>query len=1290
MTVKQFGRKLLKITGVFLGILLLLLIGFHFWFKAHAKEIIEDLVASKSNGRIKLKIKKLHFGYFSRRIELDNAVFYNTDTNTANTFYRFSIDKMKIEARAILPIVFKKQLLIDSINLINPHIEVTKLRDDDVPDSVQKKNLSVPAAMGKIYRSIQDALQVLEVKRFQIEEGTFVLTDKTEPAQRPVRISHLFFHIDNLHVDTTQLSGHENVFFSENIVLHSYNQNIIFPDDRHRLSFSQFRINLRKQQVEFDSCTIAATRKDSSATAFHVFFDKLLLTSIDFDTLYRHDVIHADSVYCINPQFGLTVEVEKKKSSDRPRPKLEDIIQQLTGDLLINQVIVNNGSLNLNLIKNGQPNTFSSNHNNFEMSGLSIDREAKRPITVKNFAMAIRHSENFLNDSLYSIRFDSIHLNNARIVLSNFVFRKFYHGSVLNSFSMPRFQLTGLSWDDLLFDQKLSAEEATLYDPQIVYNTSPDKVQKAKRVDLFQSLAGINNIMDLQRFNVLNGKINLNTSSGVNLDLDHANMFVESQSLLSSRKISELKRSVGYLDFDKGFIRVKGITAEMNEVSYDGAKESLHAAKVIFSGEKNDLDGYANNVNLNKLIIDDSSRSIHITGIHWSDAHLKMQLPPPATREGERGKKYSILLEDIQTTNTGVDIAAGERTVTGLLQSFTADRFRFIPGRRPEVLNLFIKGRELKMEDKFATLRLGSLQLVNRAPSYATALNYVSKRNNDTISLQLDAIHFNPDLPAILNDHYALQDVVIDKPVLLMRSVKKEIGDTAGNKPLFVDINSLLIRQPVIDIRQYAPKGVTSIAWNTQSIPENSLFLEGLKMQRLSTTQLTLDKLATDICDFHFTAFNGKAYNTQNGKIKTSLRGITMNKTPGNTWDWGGTITSAEASRFVMDSVGRKRGKLEIDSAFLTEFVISAAGIKNRQALINANTTFQLNALNGAYQDASIGLHWYNAGFNRLSRMFTLDSIRYSPTLSRDSFMVRQTRQIDYLNARSGAIIIGPLDIERYAKDSTVHAGRVVIQDAVMTDYKDKRLPYVEGLVKPLPARMVKNIPMRLAVDTLLINNGRIEYTEMSVLTGRAGIVPVTRLTAKIFPIRNFDLHPGDSLRIHANGYLLDTMWMRLRVNESYTDSLEGFKFTFRMKPAALKQLNSILVPLASAKILSGTLDTMSMRAVGREYLAFGEMKMYYHNLRIRILKGGDEKKRSFFNNLLNFLANTFVVKNKNTSHTTAVFFIRDRNRSAINYLIKIAMSGINSSVGVKSSRKFIRKYRREVNMHNLPPIDLE
>lgn len=379
-----------------------------------------------------------------------------------------------------------------------------------------------------------------------------------------------------------------------------------------------------------------------------------------------------------------------------------------------------------------------------------------------------------------------------------------------------------------------------------------------------------------------------------------------------------------------------------------------------------------------------------------------------------------------------------------------------------------------------------------------------------------------------------------------------------------------------------------------------------------------------------------------------------------------------------------------MNSVSLNNLNISSSSIKDFQQLAAVNSMFQIKKFTGNYTTGGTNLQWYNAGFSRNSNTFSLDSFSLAPALSIDSFLLKQSYQADYITVKSGAVAIGPVDIDTYIKDKTLDIDALKIDRFHFTDYKDKQLPFNSGIVKPLPVNMIKKINQPLSVDTVLLTNSAVQYTEVNEKTRQAGTVPVTRMTVTLLNIRNHKIKPGDSLTIKAVGYVLDTVWTRLRVKESYTDSLGGFLMTLRMKPGDLTVLNSALIPMASVKLLSGQLDTLDMRAVGREYLSLGEMKMFYNNLKVQLLKDGDENKKTFMTKLVSFLANTFVIRSNNRSRIGNVFFIRNRDRSAINYLIKIAFSGMTSSAGAKSNKKMMRRYKKELEKRSLPPIDFE
>ena len=1283
MTTKRLGIKILKITGISLAILMLLLVGFHFWFKAHALHLLEDMVSSKSKGKVKLKIEKLRFNYFTRKIDLEKAIFYNTDTVGGSTAYRFSVEKMQLQVKAFLPLVLKKEVLIDSLTLLHPTIEVTRLRAIE-KDTTIKKDVSIPEELGKVYSSIQDALKVLHVKRFQIDDGIFTLINKIDPSQLPLTVSNIHFHIDNLQVDTARLTGNENLLFSENVVLRSTNQNIVFPDGRHSLSFSQFRINLKNRVVEFDSCTIAATRGDSASASFKVFFDALLLTNIDFDTLYKTEVIKADSVYCINPKFSLEVDISKKKGIKKPPPKLENIIQQLTGNLQLGFVVVSNADFNIKTVKDGVPSSFTFSNNNFEMQGLSVDQDAPKAIIVRSFAMAIRNYENFIKDSSYSVKFDSVLFKDDRITLSNFLFNKLKNGKILNTFSVPQFNLVGLSWDDLVFDNKLRADQAIMFNPYISYTFTPGSDKKRGKQNIFQSLGVVNEYMDLQQLDIINGDIDLKLKNNLRVKLNDATLSVQSQSLLESKKMAGIKNSLTQLKFEEGTIHAGNMDIELHDIVYQGTSGQFGASSINVKNKDNDLLIDLHDVTVKKLLVDEASGNVDAEGIRWIKADVKIN-----SLVGKKGKpRSSIKLNDVQGSNTSISGLFGGKAVSTILSNVYFTRLENKPGGTLQLDGLDITGKQLQVKGSTIDLTVDEYDITDNNKSTFRRVAYKANNGNLDAGIFIPALTVTPHIQPLLNGDIALDAIQMTKPVINLSITEKNTVSEKKNGGLpKMDISELHMVQPKINFTQVSNKGTLSLNWQGDKNTSNFLHANNLHTNSGTTSVGSIKFYLTDLI---FSNPVGRSINTGDGKVSAQINNIKVEQEENLPLQWAANVSTFDVLDFRFDSLGKSKANLLLNSGSLKNLNISSTNILDLQHLVGTNSAFQVSRLTGLYSTTATNFKWSNASFNRSNNIFTLDSFSLIPALSKDSFLTTQKFQTDYITIQSGAIRLGPVDLETFVKNKSLYVKRAAIDKLIFTDYKDKQLPMNPGIIKPLAVKMLKKVPYKIAVDTVLVTDANVIYTEVSEKTKLAGTIPLTRMNVKLTAVKNFNIKPTDSLGIVATGYLMDTAWVRLRVKESYTDTLGSFLMTMVVKPFDLRILNPVLIPLASAKVESGFLDTISMRAIGREYLSWGEMQMFYHDLKIRILKNGDEKKKGILNGLINFLANSFVIKNKNTSRTGNIFFIRQRDKSAINYLIKIAMSGMASSVGAKNNKKMLRRYKNELKERNLPPIDFE
>ena len=301
--------------------------------------------------------------------------------------------------------------------------------------------------------------------------------------------------------------------------------------------------------------------------------------------------------------------------------------------------------------------------------------------------------------------------------------------------------------------------------------------------------------------------------------------------------------------------------------------------------------------------------------------------------------------------------------------------------------------------------------------------------------------------------------------------------------------------------------------------------------------------------------------------------------------------------------------------------------------------------------------------------------------------MARTPYQTDYITFHSGLVQLTGFDLARYEKANAMLLHTMEIRNPIITIFRDKLPPFRTGVVRQLPVGMIKSVPFDLRVEQLKLVNGSLSYTEKNAKTRAEGTLVLTRLNGLLANIRNQDLVEKDSLLLTMNAYLMDSAFIDLHVKESYLDSLSGFLMTLRMRPTSLSFLNPVLAPLSNVAITSGTIDSFHLRVIGREYLAIGEMNMYYHNLRIKLVKDGNENESSFLGNVASVLVNTFFVRKNNNGRTGLVYYARMRDRSFFNYIVKTAFSGIATSVGVRKNRKYIKRYRKEIREKHLPEI---
>src|SRR6476661_2116531 len=187
-------KLLLKATLVLVLVIALAALALHIWFVNNARGIMKQIVTEKSHGKFRLELSRLSFDFFSNTLQVQHADLSSTDSTSQPTTYHVKFSRLTLHVGSFWPLLLKKDLMLDSIILQDPQIEVRRWRKD-TSGFFNSQELSVPQEMGRMYHSMLDVLETFGIRRIKINNATLSLRNKMEPEAIPVAISNIYLDL---------------------------------------------------------------------------------------------------------------------------------------------------------------------------------------------------------------------------------------------------------------------------------------------------------------------------------------------------------------------------------------------------------------------------------------------------------------------------------------------------------------------------------------------------------------------------------------------------------------------------------------------------------------------------------------------------------------------------------------------------------------------------------------------------------------------------------------------------------------------------------------------------------------------------------------------------------------------------------------------------------------------------------------------------------------------------------------------------------------------------------------
>ncbi|MFT3676762.1 MAG: hypothetical protein QM781_12745 [Chitinophagaceae bacterium] len=718
-----------------------------------------------------------------------------------------------------------------------------------------------------------------------------------------------------------------------------------------------------------------------------------------------------------------------------------------------------------------------------------------------------------------------------------------------------------------------------------------------------------------------------------------------------------------------------GTKARFTGASYQGSNGEILADGIDLE-QVNGTKINAKGVRISSLLFDEQLKFLSIHNLQWQQASVRY-------RKGHASATAArpLLINGINGANTDLDIMLGHKQLTAKLQQFTSSRLRM--SDKPEIRDVNLQAAALLLRDSSSVLQADDIILTDGKPSQITQLLYKQQTATDSIVVQLPAISFITTVQQLIDGNIYMDYLKLKQPQFAFHFTHTDQKSNPALKIPVVQIGQLLLQDPSITYSRQTGQGLSKLQWNSPT--GNFIQLDSIHISN-NGTQLAAAQLQFLIEQLVHNSPKGKKFDTGKGRVNGQLQQLRFIRNEAGEWDWQGEVNDLSFYNFIIDRAGRHAGAWKINSARISDLAVQSAWLLNLRELVKQNRSFRLSEVNGSYEDSINRYAWHNAGYHKGTRFFTVDSFSYLPAVDLATFTARQRYQADYFTAHTGRLQIGPLDLEKFITDTILSAGTIQVENGFLTDYRDKRIPREPGIVRPLLGTQLKHLPFKLEADSIRVINALVEYEEVNEKTNKGGRIRVEQLNGNITHVRNYNLQPGDSLYLTATALLAGTIPTALQVKEDYTDSLGGFHMHLDMGAGDLTILNPILSALASAELKSGVLDTLVMEVVGREEMAYGQMKMLYRNLKIKLVQVEPGKRKAFKRAILNFFANT-LIKNKNSRKSGTVYFRRLRDRSAINYLVKITLSGVMSNVGIRKAERISRREAKDLRARPLPAV---
>ncbi len=266
--------------------------------------------------------------------------------------------------------------------------------------------------------------------------------------------------------------------------------------------------------------------------------------------------------------------------------------------------------------------------------------------------------------------------------------------------------------------------------------------------------------------------------------------------------------------------------------------------------------------------------------------------------------------------------------------------------------------------------------------------------------------------------------------------------------------------------------------------------------------------------------------------------------------------------------------------------------------------------------------------YNALDSKLELNNISLNFTKDRMTVSNLVGAQVDLIQAKLNRLTISQLDAQTsWYQDLNIRAKTIEIEGLELKDFRDKNKSRPPDFEKPMFNGMVDSIPVPIRVDSIIIKDSNIFYSELAEKKEEAGTVSFNDVNGSITNVTNMpefqQQHQSFTASIEAK--LNRKADMLLNLDIPYDGST--FNLHATIGGFDLDILNPTIIPLAGIEAKSGTVHKIDVKMNASRTEASNVLTMNYEDLSLELMR--DHNHVFHKKALVSFIANS-AVRNHN------------------------------------------------------------